>query len=184
MRRSFNSGMASSFRVAVVLVACVCRAAAQEVSLTVQISDDVERTLFVPADSEPEGEAKAFCSEWNRSERLKWGGEQFDECVKELSKRVLMERLREALPLDAQLASVSVDVAVDSKGTKRRFEHVESNDIGTEAKAFCTEILSPGSKADARITRDAIEQCAGRIIAAARGKLIEQAVESEGDLGL
>ena len=46
--------MASSFRVAVVLVACVCRAAAQEVSLTVQISDDVERTLFVPADSEPD----------------------------------------------------------------------------------------------------------------------------------
>ena len=39
--------MASSFQVAVVLVACVCRAAAQEVSLTVQISDDVERTLFV-----------------------------------------------------------------------------------------------------------------------------------------
>ena len=75
-------------------------------------------------------------------------------------------------------------IYADAGDPCERFEHVESNDIGTEAKAFCTEILSPGSKADARITRDAIEQCAGRIVAAARGKLIEQAVESEGDLGL
>ena len=133
--------MASSL--ALLLVACVCRAAAQEVSLTVQISDDVERTLFVPADSEPEGEAKAFCSEWNRSERLKWGTDEFDECVKELSKRVLMERLREALPLDAQLASVAVDVAVDAKGTND--DSSRGATTSEPRPAFCTEILSPGS---------------------------------------
>ena len=105
--------------------------------------------------------------------------EAIAECVKELSRRVLMERVREALPIDAPLPSVSIDVVVDAKGNKSPFTHVEGKNIEAEATTFCTQILAPRSKADSKITHDAIRQCAGRVVAAARGRVIEDTVDSE-----
>ena len=147
-----------------------------EVRLSIAVDDrGTEKPLMVKAGDDPAAEATKFC-------RMFATGAGWDQltCVKELSKRVTVERVRAALPVDAPLTAVSVEVAIDKEGNTAVFEHVEGQDIGAEAETFCEEVLLQGAKnKDPKVRATVTEQCAGRLIAAARKKLIEQAVESE-----
>ena len=86
--------------------------AAVEVSLSVVVDDEgTRKDLFVAQGEEPEGPALLFC----RDQVGGLSAAVLVECVAELSSQVTIERVRRALPTDAPLPALELQVKVDEE---------------------------------------------------------------------
>ena len=144
--------------------------AAVEVSLSVVVDDEgTRKDLFVAQGEEPEGPALLFC-------RDHVGGlstEVLVECVAELSSQVTIERVRRALPTDAPLPALQLQVKVDEEGHYAEFSHDGGEGIDAKARAWCADLVQEEE------SKKVVQHCAERIVANARMKVIEATVAAD-----
>ena len=156
---------------AAALLHSVCEEAEVEVVLAINVDAQTQKDFVVPAGQQPEGAALIFCGDVIGTDAAQT--EQLVDCVMELSSRALVERVRRALPADAALPPLDLEIKLDEAGTTATFSHDGARPIGDAAVAFCAELVEePAGK-------PVVKDCAANIVSSARRKVIEATVAEE-----
>mmetsp|Transcript_15938 Transcript_15938/g.47547 ORF Transcript_15938/g.47547 Transcript_15938/m.47547 type:complete len:189 (+) Transcript_15938:507-1073(+) len=158
-----------------VLLPAITLADERLVEVRLSVTVDAEgntKQLVIPAGEEPELKALEFCRESlgaiGRENRTLLGN-----CVLELAQHATVERVRRALPQDAPLPALTLQVEVDEQGGTVDFHHAEDGDVLEEATAWCAEFT------DEPEHKLIVESCAERLVVSARRKVIEMTVATE-----